>query len=173
LILEHLDSGEGEVEIGSVPEIAAVLTFGQTLSAGLANSYRWRGEETILLVEDDAVVRKATAEVLRSAGYQVVIAESSIRALEFYREFSQTVDLLFSDVIMPGINGRELAREFCALSPAIRVLLTSGYSEQLALCELSPYRMEYLAKPYSVNTLLQCVRKVLDENPFDSPLPLN
>jgi len=70
-------------------------------------------------------------------------------------------------VVLPGPSGHELAAEFLVLCPQVRILLMSGYAEQLTLCELSPYRKNYLAKPFSISTLLQRVRQVLDRTPFD------
>jgi CheY-like chemotaxis protein len=77
------------------------------------------------------------------------------------------VDLLLADLVMPGISGHELANELVALCPQLRVLLMSGYAEQLALCQLSSYGKKYLAKPFSVPVLLRRVRQVLDTDPFD------
>jgi CheY-like chemotaxis protein len=128
----------------------------------------WGRPETILLVEDEGFVRKVTAEVLGSAGYKLVIAGNGAEALDAYRRLSAPVDLLLADVVMPGMNGRDLAAEFETLCPRARVLLMSGYAGQLAWCEVSPYGKTYLAKPFSVSMLLRKVREVLDENPFDS-----
>jgi CheY-like chemotaxis protein len=127
----------------------------------------WGGPETILLVEDESFVRNVTAEVLESAGYRLVIARSGAEALDAYREFSEPVDLLLADVVMPGMNGRDLAAEFESLCPRARVLLISGDTTQLAACQVSPYGKMYLAKPFSVRILLKKVREVLDANPFD------
>jgi CheY-like chemotaxis protein len=135
--------------------------------AAFAEASSWGGPETILLVEDEAFVRKVAAEILESAGYRLVIARSAAEALETYHECSKPVDLLLADVVMPGMSGRELATEFESSYPRTRVLLMSGYAEQLALCELSPYRKTYLAKPFSMPTLLRRVREVLDANPLD------
>jgi two-component system cell cycle sensor histidine kinase/response regulator CckA len=123
--------------------------------------------ETILLVEDEAFVRKVAAEVLRSAGYRLVIARSAAEALEAYRKCSEPVDLLLADIVMPGMSGRELATEFNRLNPRTRVLLMSGYGQQLAGAELSPHG-QYLAKPFSTHLLLSRVREALDAAPFDS-----
>ena len=125
----------------------------------------WGGPETILLVEDEGFVRKVTAEVLESAGYKLVIARSGAEALDAYRQLSNPVDLLLADVVMPGMSGRDLAAEFESLCPRARVLLMSGYAGQLAGCQVSPYGKTYLAKPFSVQTLLKRVREVLDTNP--------
>jgi CheY-like chemotaxis protein len=84
---------------------------------------RQRGEpETILLVEDEAFVRKATAEVLESAGYGLLVAGSAAEALEICRQGCRPVDLLLADVVMPGMSGRELALEFKISCPRARVL---------------------------------------------------
>ena len=132
-----------------------------TISATFAEAAQWGGPETILLVEDEAFVRKATAEALESAGYRLVIARGAAEALEAYRRCSWPVDLLLADIVMPGMSGRELATEFETFHPRARVLLMSGYAEQLACCALLPKGEEYLAKPFSVHTLLSRVRKVL------------
>lgn len=152
--------------IGSV--VAAETMLGETMpGAAFAEAGQWGGPETILLVEDEAFVRKVTAEVLESAGYKLVIARSAAEALEAYRRCSEPVDLLLADVVMPGMSGRELATEFEGLYPRARVLLMSGHAEQLAWCELSRYGKTYLAKPFSIRMLLRRVREVLDTNPFD------
>jgi two-component system cell cycle sensor histidine kinase/response regulator CckA len=124
------------------------------------NESDWVGSETILLVEDEAFVRKVTAEVLASAGYKLVIAGSAAEAAAAYCR-SEAVDLLLADVVMPGRSGRELATEFTRLYPRGRVLLMSGYAEQLALSESSPAGKQYLAKPFTVPTLLRRVREAL------------
>jgi two-component system, cell cycle sensor histidine kinase and response regulator CckA len=161
--VEHATS-EGE---GSLADLAAKSTFEATGAAKLADACDRGGNEMILLVEDEAVVRKATSEVLQSAGYRVAIAESATQALAAYRESSGAVNLLLADVVMPEIGGRELAQKFFVLWPHVRIMLMSGYAEQLTRCDLSPYRKEYLAKPFSVSTLLERVRNVLDRDPFD------
>jgi CheY-like chemotaxis protein len=133
------------------------------LSSAFAEAGRRGKPETILLVEDEAFVRKVTAEVLESAGYRLVIAQSAAEALEAYHGRSAPVDLLLADVVMPGMSGCELATELERFHPRARVLLMSGYTEQLAWCESSPYRKLYLAKPFSTRVLLKRVREVFDK----------
>jgi len=118
--------------------------------------------ESILLVEDEAFVREVTAEVLSSAGYTVVIARSGAEALEIRQKFCKPINLLFADMVMPGMSGIQLAAEFSVCHPRARVLLTSGYAEQLARCSLSSFGHSYLAKPFSMQSLLKKVRAVLD-----------
>ncbi len=127
-----------------------------------ADTQRCIGKETILLAEDEAFVRKATGEALESAGYRVIVAANAAQALQAHCNCGEQVDLLLSDLIMPGISGHELANELLVLSPNVRILLMSGYAEQLALGQLSSYGRKYLAKPFSIPALLRRVRDVLD-----------
>jgi CheY-like chemotaxis protein len=154
---------EGE---GNLAERASVMAFEAAMAAGFTDTFQWSGKETILLVEDEALVRKAAGEVLQSAGYRVLMAENAAEALEAFRKH-EPVDLLLADVVMPGISGCELAQKFFVLCPQARIMLMSGYAEQLTLHQLSPYSKQYLAKPFSISTLLKRVREVLDSNPFD------
>jgi len=134
-----------------------------TEPAGFAESL-CVGSEKILLVEDAAFVRNAAAEVLESAGYRVVIAGCSAEALEACRGGAKPADLLLADVVLPGGNGREFAKEFQRLCPGAPVLLMTGYPEQLNLCEASGESQPYLAKPFSSRVLLRKVREVLGAN---------
>ena len=147
---------------GSEPAISETMT-----GAPFAEASEWSGPETILLVEDEAFVRNATAEILESAGYRLVIAASASEALAAYRLCSWPVDLLLADIVMPGMSGRELAVELEDFYPHVRVLLMSGYAEQLAWCGSSACDKHYLAKPFSIPMLLRRVREVLDK-PVDS-----
>lgn len=159
-------------ETKSLSGIESMASAETMIGPALAQAGAWAGTETILLVEDEAFVRKATAEVLESAGYKLVIAGSAAEALEAYCKCSDAVDLLLADVVMPGMSGRELATEFTSLHPRGRVLLMSGYAEQLALSESSLGGKNYLAKPFSMPTLLQRVREVLGPHPFELGAPV-
>jgi two-component system, cell cycle sensor histidine kinase and response regulator CckA len=138
----------------------------QSLTA-LADAGQWCGPETILLVEDEAFVRKATAEALGAAGYRLLIAKSAAEALEACRNCFPPVDLLLTDVVMPGMSGPDLAAEFQSLYPRARTLLMSGHAGQFAGRELSGQGNQCLAKPFSIRALLRSVREVLDANPLD------
>ena len=127
--------------------------------------------QTILLVEDEVFVRKATAEGLESAGYRVLVARNAVEALEALRRSPQPVDLLLTDVVMPGMSGYELAAKFHTLCVRGRILLMSGYAEELALCQLSTYWKSYLGKPFSIPTLLSKVAEVLAGNSFEAKAP--
>jgi two-component system cell cycle sensor histidine kinase/response regulator CckA len=147
-----------------LPGFTSVSAFEGFIAAS-ADTQQWVGKETILLAEDEALVRNATGEALESAGYTVVLAASAAQALEAHRNCGEQVDLLLSDLVMPGISGHELANELLVLCPNVRVLFMSGYAEQLALCQLSYCGRKYLAKPFSIPALLRSVREVLDNCP--------
>jgi CheY-like chemotaxis protein len=123
------------------------------------------GAETILFVEDEAFVRGATAEVLRSAGYRVLAARDALEAASAYDARPGAVDLLVADMILPGENGCVLARRLKLENSKLKILLISGYADQLARCKAGIG--EYLAKPFSVAVLLRRVRQVLDDGKFE------
>jgi CheY-like chemotaxis protein len=164
---EGLNSCAGAEDVNHVSEPGT--TSEAMMSTAFAEAAQWSGPETILLVEDEAFVRTATAEVLESAGYRLVIAGSAAEALAAYRRCSWPVDLLLCDIVMPGMNGRELATELEKLYPRARVLLMSGYAEQLACCALFPNGEDCLAKPFSAHALLSRVRKVLGREEESAP----
>jgi two-component system cell cycle sensor histidine kinase/response regulator CckA len=123
-----------------------------------------RGAETILLVEDDGLVRKLTTETLSQFGYQVLEAAHGEEALRICRTHEGTIHLLLTDVIMPGLNGRELAAQIEPLLARIKVLYMSGYTDNAILREgrLDP-EMNFLQKPFTPSVLLQKVREVLEQ----------
>ena len=149
-------SSEGVPSVGEPPGAGNVVIAGAAVQDELQDR-----ERQILLVEDEAFVRRVTAEVLESAGYRLLIAENAAEALQVCRQGAIPPHLLLTDVVLPGKNGRELARECRALFPLLGVLLISGYAEQLALSESGDDGHEYLAKPFSTHTLLRKVREVL------------
>lgn len=172
--LHSRDEVEGPIqnsEAENLPDISVLVVAETMTCAAFTEADCWGGAETILLVEDEAFVRNVTAEILELAGYRLVIARSAAEALALHPKSSEPVDLLLADVVMPGMSGRELAAEFEGLYPRTLVLLMSGYAEQLTMCELSPSRATYLAKPFSRQALLRKVRAVLDTSPFDSGAP--
>jgi CheY-like chemotaxis protein len=131
--------------------------------AGTAPSEMRRGTETIMLVEDDTGVRRVVCGVLERLGYQVLQAERPIAALELAETVSPPPDLLLTDVIMPEMNGRELARRFEAKWPKLKVLYLSGYTDEAIVRHgvLEP-GVSFLQKPFTPEALERKVRQVLD-----------
>jgi len=115
--------------------------------------------ETILFVEDEAFVRNVTNEVLRSAGYVVLACGNAAEALAAYNEHRGEVDLLLTDVILPGETGRTLARNLRLQNSTLSVLFISGYSEQLEA--LKTESADYLTKPFSTEVLLRKIKELL------------
>jgi two-component system cell cycle sensor histidine kinase/response regulator CckA len=121
------------------------------------------GNETILVVEDQAEVRNFAVAVLAKYGYRVHAAGSGEEALTFSRQFQATIHLLLTDVIMPGLTGRELADELIKERPGIRVLFMSGYTENvIAHASVLGADIEYLQKPFTPELLAAKVRELLE-----------
>jgi two-component system cell cycle sensor histidine kinase/response regulator CckA len=121
------------------------------------------GTETILLVEDEPAVRELAEKTLRSGGYTVLAAGEYIEALALSNRHSGTIHLLVTDVIMPGLNGRELAECLHALRPQMRVLFVSGYTaDAIAQHGILDEGVAFLPKPFSPRDLLVRVRQTLD-----------
>jgi PAS domain S-box-containing protein len=121
--------------------------------------------ETILLVEDDERVRQLTIKRLKLIGYQVLEASDGPKALDILKR-SPSVDLVFTDLIMPGgMSGREVAARARELKPGVKVLLTSGYAEELVQGDiLERERLRVLRKPYHQVELVSALREVLAAN---------
>lgn len=121
------------------------------------------GHETILLVEDDPQLRQMARKILIRCGYQVLDAPNGADALVFSARFSGTIDLLLTDVVMPQMNGHELARRLMAERSTIKVLYMSGYTDNAVLRQsvLKPNEA-YIQKPLRPHTLAARVRQLLD-----------
>jgi CheY-like chemotaxis protein len=124
------------------------------------------GSETILLVEDDNDVRQFAATVLKSRGYKVLEAADAADALQIGRNYEGPIDLLVTDVVMPGMNGPKLSSELMRIRPGLRVLYISGYTENaVAHHGVLKTGVEYLAKPFSPGELAHKVREVIEKMP--------
>jgi PAS domain S-box-containing protein len=122
-----------------------------------------RGAETVLVVEDEAALRELAESVLDSAGYRVLTAAHGREAIECLEREGASVDLVFTDVVLPGMNGRNLAEHVARTHPEIRILFTSGYTGDAELRDgVLKSSAHFLAKPYTVAQLLAAVRDVLD-----------
>ena len=122
-----------------------------------------RGSETILLVEDETAVRKLAGDVLARQGYEVLVCSHAEEALQVAAAHPGSVDLLITDVVMPGLRGPELAARLLAERPGCRVLYVSGYAPEAAVRQgmLAPGQA-FLAKPFGPAVLARKVREVLD-----------
>ncbi len=124
---------------------------------------RVRCERRILVVEDDDDVRSYTVDILRELGYRVLEARDGLSALKLLERQQQSVDLLFTDIVMPGLSGRELADAARRIEPALKVLYTSGYARSAIVHggRLDP-GVEMIAKPFTYHGLAEKIADVLD-----------
>jgi CheY-like chemotaxis protein len=131
-----------------------------------------RGSETILLVEDEAALRKMLRESLAGAGYRVLEASDGSDALRKWEREAGSIDLLLTDVVMPLVNGRELAKRLTTVAPHMQVIYISGYADDMLAYHgtLEPGTI-LLQKPFSPAALLVKVREVLDARQ-QPPFPL-
>jgi CheY-like chemotaxis protein len=124
-----------------------------------------RGTETILLVEDEAAVRALTRTVLERRGYSVLVAEGGAAALDVLARDSRPVHVLLTDLLMPGMNGRDLASRVRALRPATRIVFMSGYAADHAPDFAGDPAAVFLSKPFTERDLVAKIREVLDAPP--------
>jgi CheY-like chemotaxis protein len=122
-----------------------------------------RGDEAILVVDDDDGVRRTVASLLESRGYRVLAADSGAAALATWETADGQIDLLVTDVMMPGMNGPEVAAALSARRPGIPILMISGHSRDLDPSIAVSY--ELLHKPFDAEILLAAVRACLDRAP--------
>ena len=152
--------GEGTTFEIYLPRVEEPVT--PTVKDSLPSSLQRRGNETILLIEDEIVVRKITQEILESSGYQVIEAAHEEEALAIC-ENNHNIHLLLTDIVMPKISGYELAEKLLNTNPQMRVLFTSGYSENSKIKEgLVNSNKNFIHKPFTPESLLSKVRAVLD-----------
>jgi PAS domain S-box-containing protein len=126
-----------------------------------------RGQETILIVEDEINLLRLARQYLENQGYKILEAADGAAALQIVDGYKGTIDLLLTDVIMPGMNGRELSAQITKLLPAIRVLYMSGYTENAVGHDGTlDAGINLLQKPFNLPLLKDRVREVLDSEPI-------
>jgi two-component system cell cycle sensor histidine kinase/response regulator CckA len=124
-----------------------------------------RGGETILVVEDDEDVRKLAVRILRMQGYRVLETFQGSDALLHCEQDADPIHLMVTDVVMPGMNGPELAKRLKPIRPEMKVLYISGYTDNtIAHHGVLKAGVNYIQKPFTVDGLTKKVREVLDKN---------
>ena len=122
-----------------------------------------RGRETILVVEDDELVRGITVRSLRALGYRILLAEDGEDAMRVVQQHEGDIDLVVTDVAMPRMGGPELAEKLTARNPAVKVLFVSGYSEQeLSERVILARNRAFLDKPFTASMLARKLREMLE-----------
>jgi len=157
-----------EIGIGTtfkifLPQVIEVATEASKAQSLFAKPHH--GTETILLVEDDDLVRRASYQILVKYGYTVLVANNGEQAYQTCANFAGTIHLLLTDVILPGqIAGPQLAKTLAEARPQLKVLYMSGYTDNpIVHNELSNPEVAFLPKPFLPNDLARKIRQVLDE----------
>ncbi len=158
----------GHITVTSALKRGTTFTIFLPVAAGsvvpsVANSPDHRGSETILVVDDDPGVRTLTRESLAAQGYRVLDAPNPLEALNVVANHESSIDLLLTDVVMPVMNGRELAKKLRATKRGMRVLYTTGYRQDETLKRRIPEQRQVLHKPFLPSRLVQRVREALDD----------
>lgn len=121
------------------------------------------GNETVFIVEDDDSVRKLASKILARAGYRVMVASNGQEALLIAEKHQQSIHILMTDVVMPGMNGHELAEQLLKIHPETTVLYTSGYTEDVIVHHgVIDKDLNFLSKPYSPQRLTEKIKELID-----------
>jgi len=156
------ESGKGATFSLFLPRRAmAARVESSKAKAAVANQ---RGNETVLIVEDDATVRAVVVHVLKQNGYRIHEAVNGQTALELWEQCGHETDILITDMVMPGgVTGHELAQQLLAKKPSLKVIYTSGYSAEVFRGDfVLPLGVDFLRKPYRAEELLAAIRAALD-----------
>ncbi len=129
-----------------------------------------QGRETILLVEDDQLVRQIARRILQSHGYTVLEARNGNEALQILKQQRGPIDLMLTDLVMPGLNGRELASRLTSRYPEMKVLFMSGYADNGVMDKnMAGPGLVYIQKPFEAHALARKVRELLDSSSLHGP----
>ena len=145
------------------PEVSAATAFRAEEYKAIPKDGA-RGSETILLVEDEEAVRGLTSRILEKSGYRVIAAQHGKEAMDIATKEEGRIDLVLTDIVMPGMNGRGLVERLAGIRPRIKSLYMSGYTDDDIVRRgfVEPSK-SFLQKPFTSEALLRTVRKVLDE----------
>jgi PAS domain S-box-containing protein len=157
----RVESAPGQGSTFSVCLPQAAMAAGSSLREG-ARTDGLHGSETVLIVEDEPSVRDLAAEVLRGYGYKVLLSADSLDAVQIAEQRMGPIDLLLTDMVMPGLSGKALAGKLKVSMPALRVIFMSGYDDEaIGRCGDADVGMAYLQKPFAPEELAAKVREVL------------
>jgi len=162
----HSEVGKGTTFKIYLPRVASTGQVAAQVAAPVEYRKVDPGTETILLVEDEANLRYLARQYLEKQGYKVIEAADGAVAMQIAVAHDKVIHLLLTDVIMPGMNGRELAQRICEIRPNVKVLYMSGYTENMIGHDgVLDDGVRLLQKPFNLRDLKSIVREVLDSTP--------
>jgi two-component system cell cycle sensor histidine kinase/response regulator CckA len=160
MIEAQSQAGAGSTFTVFLPAIASATLIGEELPPAPEIH---QGQETILLVDDEEIIRELGVDILEDRGYRVFSASDGREAVRIYRNRVREIDLVILDVMMPGIGGKETCLQLRAINPHVKVLLSSGYSTNGEVGEILKQGVSgFVQKPYREEELAAKVREVLD-----------
>jgi CheY-like chemotaxis protein len=169
----YSEPGKGSTFKVYFPRVTEVREFAVAQPAA-AETNTTPAKETILLVEDEANLRRMAKQYLENQGYTVLEAPDGSAAIQICFAYAGPIDLLLTDVIMPGMNGRELAQRVGSLRPDLKVLYMSGYTENaIGHNGTLDVGVTLLQKPFTLQALKQKVREMLDSGPLAKELDMS
>jgi two-component system, cell cycle sensor histidine kinase and response regulator CckA len=151
--------GRGTTFTIYLPRIAELVSV--TAAPTGTHEELMRGTETVLLVEDEDNVRQLSSEILKTCGYTVLETGDPLEALTIGEQRNGAIDLLLTDMVMPGMRGSELAERLAATNPKLRVLRMSGYADEMVAAASSEPGRLFLPKPFTPHDLAKTVRQAL------------
>jgi CheY-like chemotaxis protein len=156
----YSELGHGTTFKVYLPELAATA---QKTEASVVEKAVPGGSETVLLVEDEDVVRSLAQKILEQSGYKVLAASRGAEAITLCRQRTEPIHLLLTDVVMPETSGKEVADRVTELLPGLRVLFMSGYTDEAIVHHgVLDMNIEFIQKPFTPAALVRKVREVLD-----------
>ena len=166
----YSEPGHGTTFKVYLPRVYEVV---ETRKAGKVPEDSRRGSETILVAEDEESMRELTQEILEASGYTVLVADNGAKAIQLAEEHPGQIDVLLTDVVMPGMGGRELSEQISMKHPEARVLYMSGYTDDAIVHHgVSQPSAAFIQKPFTPKKLTSKVRQVLDQaKPSELVLP--
>lgn len=160
VITVYSEPGEGTTFNVFLPRVEQTIVTGAETVEALP-----RGNERVLFVDDEQILVELGEEMLESLGYRVTATTRSLEALETFRAHPDAFDLVITDMTMPGLTGRGLARELLVVRPTVPIILCTGFSELInGKTAMEAGIREFVMKPYVLAGLARTIRKVLDED---------
>jgi len=142
---------------------------GEGFTVQAENNHEMEGRlATVLLVDDEADVRRLVGRILLRTGYTLLEAADAVEAMRVSEEHGGPIDLLLTDVVMPGLSGRDLAERLAVIRPEMRVLFMSGRVDETTLQQVANFTGSFIPKPFTPDALFCKVREVLGRQAFTS-----